>query len=213
MPVRVYQILFLLCIFLMANSYSAAQTRACGHSIPLSVDEKEIWKRNQLKIDSAIQFNLIPRSTGYIPLVFHFILKEGQDSFSLDKVYEQIEILNECFNGQNHDASGVPSYFKDHMSYVNGPIFCLATRESDGKKDTGFIHRFSMEENFGDKRNIEGKRMVKYSSLGGSDAWDTNKYINICCKKVYSNVLIIFSIYFMSYKTCWGCVCNFNGSN
>jgi len=154
--------------------------RACKIETSVNTDLSELIRENNTMLDQfrSEQF-LKNRSDTYIPLVFHFVLESGRDSFSKAEIMSQIEILNECFSGQNADRSGMPANFREFTNNQFGPLFCLARRTVNGITEAGINYKFVQESNFGDLKNPEGKPIIKYEQLGGLDAWDPERFVNI----------------------------------
>jgi len=140
---------------------------------------QDVFSRNQKAIKTYLQDdNLKNRSYGFIPLVFHFVLNEATDSISHEQVLAQMEVLNECFSGQNRDLSGLDPIFREFTTY-EGPRFCLASREENGELTKGIEYQSTTESYFGDQIEFDGNRSIKHSFSGGLDAWDATKYLNI----------------------------------
>jgi hypothetical protein len=117
-----------------------------------------------------------------IPVVVHIVLPDP--SVVTDKqVLAQLDTLNKAFAGTNGDASKIPSYFQ---SLAGKSIFqfCLAQRTPEGLPATG-IHRVSTNRN-SFSINTEG---VKYTSLGGTDSWDSQSYLNIWITALSDGIL------------------------
>src|SRR5690606_4534637 len=72
---------------------------------------------------------------------------------------------------QNPDISSAPSRFRG-FSKDTRIEFCLASKDPDGNFSSGITRTFTT---FGAFGNYE----MKYSSLGGKDAWPTDNYLNI----------------------------------
>lgn len=140
--------------------------------------EEIVWANDELIEEYLNSGPLIQRLEGYIPLVFHFVLQEGRDSFSLQDVLDQIEVLNECFGGENDDLARLDPDFREFARYT-GPKFCLATEDDGHASRLGFETKFVSEDNFAELLDPNGHSYIKNSSLGGFDAWDSDRYVNI----------------------------------
>jgi hypothetical protein len=138
-----------------------------------------IVKENQKLIKSFLEDQLITgRNNGYIPLVFHQVLKADVEPYSEADILAQIEILNEAFGAQNKDLARLNPKFRSYVDY-NGPQFCLAKKTEDGEVIKGIQYKTTAYDLFGESVNSAGSRNIKFETLGGFDAWDTQKYINI----------------------------------
>jgi hypothetical protein len=154
------------------NRHCASQEYDSGFS-------RSQYLQNLKKIQKYLQNQpVVPRKSGSIPLVFHFVLPVGSDSIPMSRVMQQIEVVNECFNRQNHDLSRLDPIFRSAVGYT-GPRFCLGQRMENGLARPGIEIRFTEIPQIGDALNTEGKNLLKYETLGGLDAWDPDQYLNI----------------------------------
>ena len=173
---RLFPLLGLLWVSATVFGQGNAPTRNC----PIITEEAvSIWLKN----DSLLRAyqgpgTLFSRSEHTIPVVFHLVLPVGSDSITLDDIYAQLEVLNDCFNGQQADLSDAPDEFRGVISR-DGPRFCLGAREENGILVPGVELRFTDEPDFAQRTNPEGKTLIKYSQFGGFDAWDPLHYLNV----------------------------------
>lgn len=94
-----------------------------------------------------------------IPVVVQ--IWENTSTVSDAKVTEQLETLNNDFRRNNTDASNTPAVF----SAVDCKIeFCLAIKDPNGNTTTGII-----------RKTVGGAP----AGQGGSDLWNTDKYLNL----------------------------------
>ena len=107
-----------------------------------------------------------------LTVVVHLIYRTELDSISDEQILSQIEVLNEDFNQLNDNFDDTPEVFKEVAA--NADIkFCLATKDPDGHSTTGITRT---------KTNIDDIGLTEayyQTNLGGIDAWDPEKYINI----------------------------------
>lgn len=120
------------------------------------------------KDENAISF----RNEATIPIVVHVVWNSPEENVSDLTIVEQIAILNRDFNHENSDLENVPDEFKPYMA-KKGIRFCLASVDPMGLPTSGIIRVKTEVEAVGTKEDLF------YSSLGGSDAWDTERYLNI----------------------------------
>ncbi len=144
----------------------------------VSLEKFIIEKNNKL---SKSNERVLLRDEITIPVVFHIFNKEdSENKVTLPDIYEQLDILNKAFSAKNYDIKNVPGYF---MDFIGNPeiSFCIGVREQDGKKQKGVLMYTTGESYFADQIvPSDNKRMkIKHKSFGGSDAWDSKKYINI----------------------------------
>lgn len=107
-----------------------------------------------------------------IPVVVHVVYKTTTQNISTAQVQSQINILNQDFRKLNADVSGVPTAFQSSVAdcQIN---FCLATRDPNGAATTGITRTKTT------KTSFSTNDFVKYTSRGGKDAWDRNRYLNM----------------------------------
>lgn len=116
-----------------------------------------------------------------IPVVFHIVM--ANPSVVTDaQLQAQLDTLNRDFFGTNGDAFRVPSYFKPFAGKSNIQ-FCLAQRTPDGDETTGIIRKTSTRTTF------DADDAVKYTSAGGADSWDTEKYFNVWICQITGGIL------------------------
>jgi len=107
-----------------------------------------------------------------IPVVVHIVYKTTAENISDAQIQSQITILNQDFRKLNADASKIPSAFTGVAAdcEIN---FCLASYTPTGAATTGIVRKQTTVSSFVDDDK------VKYTAQGGSDAWDTKKYLNL----------------------------------
>lgn len=107
-----------------------------------------------------------------IPVVVHILYNTSVQNISNDQVISQIKVLNEDFRKKNADINRTPGIFSNLATDCQLE-FVLATRDPQGKPTTGITRKQTGIMVFGmDDR-------IKFSSLGGHDAWDASSYLNI----------------------------------
>lgn len=150
---------------------SAQQHRVCG------VDS--YYKAHALYAQLApAPTKLEPRSLYTIPVIVHIVWQKSVENISDLQVQRQLERLNLDFNNPNLDRKSVPSEFRKNVG--NPQIrFCLASRDPNGDKHTGIIRSQTLLQNIGSSKEATGRYSIHYTSLGGQDAWDPNRYLNI----------------------------------
>ncbi len=112
------------------------------------------------------------RSETTIPVVVHVVWNSPEENVGDPAILSQIEALNRDFNGKNEDLGDVPSEFRPFTAQ-KGIRFCLAAEDPQGMPTSGIVRVKTDLESFGIKDGLF------FSVLGGSDAWDTNRYLNI----------------------------------
>ena len=129
------------------------------------------WDMEEQLINRTKRAILQQRSTYTIPVVVHILWNTEEENIALERVQEQLDILNRDFSGANPDLALVPDLFKTLIADV-GIQFCLADRDPDGMENNGVTRTRT----FVDSLSIAD---VYYSSGEGHDAWDPERYLNI----------------------------------
>lgn len=107
-----------------------------------------------------------------IPVVVHVVYNTSAQNISDAQIQSQLTILNNDFRKLNSDWTLTPSVFQGLVAdcEIN---FCLATRDPSGNATTGITRTSTATTSFSSNNNI------KYTSLGGKDAWPTGTYLNL----------------------------------
>lgn len=109
-----------------------------------------------------------------IPVVFHVLYKTTAQNISNNRIFDQISTLNKDYAYLNADTVNTPAAFRPMAANTNIQ-FCLAQQDPNGDPTTGIIRKSVTANGFDPLSNDN----VKYSALGGDDAWDRNNYLNI----------------------------------
>ncbi|HTN06132.1 M43 family zinc metalloprotease [Agriterribacter sp.] len=118
-----------------------------------------------------------------IPVVVHIVM-DNPALVTDEQVQSQLDVLNADYAGKNADSVNIPAPFKS--LFGKGNIrFCLAQRSPSNEPSNGITRKISSA------TSVPGDNdPVKYASMGGVDAWDINRYLNIwVCKMKESNDL------------------------
>lgn len=110
-----------------------------------------------------------------IPVVVHIVYTNATQNIDDSLVYNQIAVLNEDFRRMNADTIHTRSEFLPIAADAEIEFY-LATTDPDGNPTTG-ITRTAGTPAFGTYTPFDDN--VKFDSLGGKNAWPTNKYLNI----------------------------------
>jgi len=175
-------LLLLFCGLLSLPLFAQPGTRRCAaHQIweHKAETHPEMRSKRQL-LEMQIQnwmddqkYAVRSRSTITIPVVVHVVWNKGEENNPDEQVFSQIDVLNRDFRGQNDEFSTIPEAFKDEAADTEIE-FCLASIDPKGNSTTGIVRRRTDVSCIGDKPGE-----LKYDLLGGSDAWDTEYYLNI----------------------------------
>lgn len=115
-------------------------------------------------------------------MVVHVVWNTNEQNISDQQIFSQIEVLNQDFNAENEEIGSVPIIFQGVIADVDFR-FCLASRDPNGNATNG-ITRTQTNNAVG----IGGTTAIHYSSQGGHDAWEPEKYLNIWVAKFSGNI-------------------------
>lgn len=107
-----------------------------------------------------------------IPVVVHILYHLPGENIDDEKVYSQIEILNQCFRRTNADTVNTPARFKSRAADCEIE-FQLATSDPSKRNTNGIIHKYTPISIW------QADDKMKRSSEMGDDGWDPNNYLNI----------------------------------
>ena len=117
-----------------------------------------------------------------IPVVVHVLYNLSTQNISDAQINSQIAILNKDFRKLNVEIPTIPAAF--------GPLaadceieFALAHTSPTGDSTTGITRTFTTKTSFTSNNN------VKYTALGGKDAWSRDQYLNIWICKLSGSLL------------------------
>lgn len=174
--------LYICCLFLFTHSSALAQV-----SSYCDFDERyhsDITYSEQVYeiLDNLTGYNIEERANIEIPVVVHILYRLEEDNISDEQVLEQIEILNDAFNGHALTDADIPSEFMQSVAAVNFK-FCLVNTDPDGNVVSG-ITRKEVE-----TINIGSLDRIYYDAQGGVDAWDTDRYLNIWVAETTKDII------------------------
>ncbi len=109
-----------------------------------------------------------------IPVVVHVVWKTTDEKIDEDRIFEQIEILNNDFRRNNVDAINPNGEEWWGIAADCEIEFCLATTDPNGSPTSGFTFTETSTSQF----SISGPS-VEDASSGGKEPWDVNNYLNI----------------------------------
>ncbi|WP_291721104.1 GEVED domain-containing protein [Bernardetia sp.] len=107
-----------------------------------------------------------------IPVVVHVLYNTSAQNVSQAQIQSQIDVLNADFRRTNSDYTLTPSEFAGSVADTEIE-FVLATTDPNGNATSGVTRTQTSVSAFGTNDQM------KYSSQGGKDAWNTQKYLNI----------------------------------
>lgn len=137
----------------------------------------EEWRRNGERAVAQYHERIATNRAGLadtviIPVVFHLIDEQTRLDWITDRnIYDQVEILNEAFNGvkANRYRHVIPQEIFSRKGDI--PIkFVLARRTPMGDLTNGIERRTGV---------TPDRKAIKSTAAGGLDPWDTDRYLNI----------------------------------
>lgn len=142
--------------------------------------QNPLYKENHDKLEQEIyhiSHNNLRKagadSTFVVPVVVHILYNTPAENISDQRVYEQINILNEDFNRRNADAYKTPAAFQGLAGSLNVE-FRLAILDTAGNPTNGIEHIFTKSTSFSDN---DDNAKSKYT--GGASIWNPHAYLNI----------------------------------
>jgi ABC-type taurine transport system substrate-binding protein len=122
----------------------------------------------------AGRFAAAPRFAGVarIPIVVHIVYNTSDQNISDAQIHSQIDVLNRDFRATNPDVSTVPAPFAGLVADAEME-FVLASVDPDGNATDGITRRETTVTSF------THDDAVKFSSSGGTDAWPSDRYLNM----------------------------------
>ena len=117
-------------------------------------------------------------STLYIPVVFHVVYNAAIENVHDTLLIKQLNQLNKDFKRLNSDTVNTPVPFKSLAAGMDIQ-FCFASTTPSATPTNGIDRVFTAKTFFNAPPNYVILDSLKHSNLGGADAWNTAKYLNI----------------------------------
>ncbi len=116
-----------------------------------------------------------------VPVVFHIMYQNAAQNISQDRILDQVAVLNKDYARLNADTNNTPLAFRSVSANTN-IRFCLAQRDPNGNPTNGIVRKLVTIPNY---RGFDPVRndSIKFTSLGGDDAWSRSKYLNVWVSK------------------------------
>ncbi len=167
-------------MLIITSAYAQQPIRRCA---TMDVDARlrltnPEYAARRSQIDEHVHaFAVSPEASGQrqivtIPVVFHVVYRNATQNISDASLQSQIDILNEDYRKLNTDFSQTPSVFQSVGADFEIQ-FCLASTDPSGNPTTGITRTQTSVNGFDDTD------VVKHTSQGGHDAWNTTKYLNL----------------------------------
>jgi len=138
--------------------------------------EAKVFIENQKK-------NPIPQAVITIPVVFHIVYNAAGQNVSDACIMAQLKVINDDYRKKNADWTKVTQTGWNALVADCEVEFCLAVRDPSNNATTGITRTSTTHAAFSTNND------VKYTSKGGKDVWDRNKYFNIWVCDLSSSLL------------------------
>lgn len=153
-----------------------------GAYVNLAFDQARQWAKQNPGVKSGDIYQ--------IPVVVHIVYTNATQNIDDSLFYNQIAVLNEDFRRMNADTIHTRSEFLPIAADAEIEFY-LATTDPDGNPTTG-ITRTAGTPALGTYTPFDDN--VKFDSLGGKNAWPTNKYLNVwVCDLVFGFGILGYS--------------------
>lgn len=113
-----------------------------------------------------------------IQVVFHILYNNPRERLPDSVLYKQLEILNEGYRHTHDDTGTVSANFKP-LAGDTRIQFELAKEDPQGNPTTGLNYVSSDRTWFFGGLSGDRDEFMKYTAMGGVDAWNTDRYLNI----------------------------------
>lgn len=165
-------------MMIITSSFAQQQNRCASMEVDarLRASDPEYASRQNQIDEHAHTWAASPQSGQRIlvtiPIVFHVVYENGTENISDAKLQSQLDVLNEDFRKLNVDFATVPSAFQGLGADMEIQ-FCLASIDPSGNPTSGITRTQTTDSGF------DTDDQVKFTSQGGQNVWDRNKYLNI----------------------------------
>ncbi len=172
---------------LFSISLNSFSQRTCGSSEKMNAYFNKFPSQKIIK--QNLEKKILSASSDYrkqsviIPVVFHVVYNTPEQNISDMQILSQLDVINEDFNRTNTDAIYTPSDFNSIVASMQ-ISFCLAQRTPNGNPTNGIVRKQTNQTEF-----QLYDTLIHYNSLGGSDAWDAEKYLNIWISNIGGGIL------------------------
>lgn len=177
---------------IMASMNLQAQEKRCStneyleHKFEAHPELKEQRAQMKQKLEALVENNKFRTNADgnlVIPVVIHIVYETNGQNLPESRINSQMQTLNDDYNMLNEDLDEVPSEFEDVVASV-GIEFCLAKTDPNGAATNGILRVPTEVDGFS-----IGLDDIKHTADGGSDAWDTDRYLNIWVGDITSGLL------------------------
>lgn len=151
---------------------SEAHARLCEEHPEFRIARGKIHAETEVMIRKGATARTKDGAPITIPVVVHVVYSTASENISDSQINSQIDVLNRDYNAANTDKGNTPACWLGLVASI-GVHFALANRDPNGVPAPGIVRRQTATTSFGTNDD------VKFTARGGSDAWPTDKYLNI----------------------------------
>ena len=166
------KIILLLISFIFIFNVNTNAQRHCSSSEYAKLNKEVSYREISGNTSNAAARDTFSNEVITIPVVIHVLYNTSAQNISDGQILSQLKALNDDFRRLNADAVNTPAAFKSFASDTRIE-FCLAQVNPQGKPASGIIRKYT------NKVGFSLDDAMKFSGLGGDDAWDTKSYLNI----------------------------------
>ena len=171
-----------------------ATTEAYEQLFRANPEFKKQFLANQGRINSfsnaVLQASRMQSLSDTIPVVIHVIAPAGVQMQITDAILQsQIDVLNKDYQGLNADSIRIPAAFKPLYGKSN-IVFMLAQQDELGEPTRGIVRRES-DATF----TAFTADNAKQTAVGGSDAWNPARYLNLWVVSFGSSGVLGISVF------------------
>ncbi|MEM9885290.1 MAG: M43 family zinc metalloprotease [Bacteroidota bacterium] len=167
---------YILLLFSWQTHHLSAQLHRCATNEVRA--RHPVWIENQRFVEQQIkealkQKTIENRTVLKIPVVVHVVWNQAEENISDEQILSQIEVLNTDFRARNTEFSDIPAAFRS-VAADTEIEFCLAQLDARGRSTNGITRTFTNEIAI-----ANNQALIKNGALGGADAWDSQRFLNI----------------------------------
>jgi hypothetical protein len=181
---------FTLLAALLFVQFGAMAQRVCGtneYQAAMEQQDPSIINRReeieQFTRDFVISNQGGDRNIIRIPVVVHVVHNIPAENISDAQIQSQITVLNQDFRRLNSDVANTPGAFSSLAGDAQIE-FCLASVDPNGNPTNGILRVPTSVTSFSTSGNG-----VKSSSSGGSNAWNSSRYLNMWICDISGSIL------------------------
>lgn len=182
-------LIFTLSLVLSIANLVHAQIDKCGHADYMEILDQEIpnykeqvaatFEKYKAKSQSRLEIQSAQRrSENTVQVVFHVVYNDDAENLPDSVILYQLDQLNKDFNRLNEDSINTRDIFQPIAGSMDIE-FVLASTDPEGNPTTGINRVFTEDDNFLDNFFDGNAHDMKFNSLGGTDSWDADRFINV----------------------------------